>query len=444
MAPTRARGPSGEPCEGGRGRRGNATVGTTVRAVARLELLFNRSELRRLLEEKLTGMQVEIGRAPDDHVLTVDADEWAAALAERYSIEIPVLDLPNRWMDEADDIQFDVSHQGFMRALPPGGGPFYVGGTRHVVHVPFSGDPEVFFLKPSSFTLNPPRAAISGSDLLVVVEYPNDAPQDIAGQVDGTVTAVQQWLGFAANDANGHNGRLRNEAVAAIERRRVQIRAKQERIAASGIPVRPRNGDKPRIVEAIRRRPTPLPVGAPKGAPIPLDPSLSDDVFDDVMRAIAQAGRDIERSPNTYTGLGEEDRRQVLLAILNGQYRGLTTAEAFNVAGKTDLRIMYEGQNSFIAECKFWSGAKGLSDTLDQLFGYGGWRDTKLAAIMFVREKGLTEIVEKARAALAEHPQFALALDDADETELRARVCWAGDDQRIVDLAVRFIHTPTG
>jgi hypothetical protein len=346
-------------------------------------------------------------------------------------------------MDEAEDIQFDVSHQHFARALPPGGGPFYVGGTRHVVHVPFSGDPEVFFLKPSSYTLNPPYASISGSDLLAVIEYPNDAPQDIAAQVDGTVTAVQQWLGFAANDANGHNSSLRNEALGAIERRREQIHAKQERVAVSGIPVRARGGDKPRLIEAIRRRPTPLPATASKGAPIPLDPSLSEDVFQDVMRAIAQAGRDMERSPKTYADLNEEDRRQVLLAILNGQYRGLATAEAFNVAGKTDLRIMHDGQNLFIAECKFWSGAKGFSETLDQLFGYGGWRDTKLAVVMFVQERGLSEIVEKGRAALAEHPQFLMALDDADEAELRARVRWAGDDQRIVDLAVRFIHTPT-
>ena len=112
-------------------------------------------------------MQAEIGRAVDDHVLTVEADEWADALAERYSIEVPEFDLANRWMDEAEDIQFVVSHQGFTRPLPPGGGPFNVGGTRHVVHVPFSGGSEVFFLKPSSFTFNPPHAAISGSDLLL-------------------------------------------------------------------------------------------------------------------------------------------------------------------------------------------------------------------------------------------------------------------------------------
>lgn len=103
-----------------------------------------------------------------------------------------------------------------------------------------------------------------------------------------------------------------------------------------------------------------------------------------------------------------------------------------------------EGQNLFIAECKFWSGPKGFGEAIDQLFRYGGWRDTKLAVVMFVREKGLTEIIEKARVALAEHPQFIDARPGEDETGLRARMSWPGDDQRVVDLGVRFIHTPTG
>lgn len=411
--------------------------------MARLELLFNRGELRRLFEEKLAGMQAEIGRAPDDHVLTVEADEWADALAERYAITVPTLDADGRWMEEAEEINFDVSHDHFMRNIPPGGGPFYIQGTRHTVHVPFSGDPEVFFLKPSTYTFNPPQAAISGSDLVVAVEYPDDSPQDIAGQVDAITQEVSKRLAFAANDAAAHNASLKQQALTEIQSRDATIRAKQQRVASSGIPVRSRDGDKPRIVQAIRRRPTPLPARASASAPIPLDPSLPDEIFHDVMRAIAQAGRDMERDPGAYASMDETARRQVLLIALNGQYRGLTTAEAFNVAGKTDLRIVYEGQNLFIAECKFWSGAKGFSEAIDQLFGYGGWRDTKLAVVIFVREKGLTAIIGKARAALKEHPQFIEELAGEDETELRARMHWAGDDQRHVHLAVRFIHMPT-
>ena len=66
------------------------------------------------------------------------------------------------------------------------------------------------------------------------------------------------------------------------------------------------------------------------------------------------------------------------------------------MSGKTDILVRYENQNLFIAECKFWSGKAGFSETVDQLFRYRAWRDTKLAIVMFVRERDLTTIVEKA------------------------------------------------
>jgi hypothetical protein len=64
---------------------------------------------------------------------------------------------------------------------------------------------------------------------------------------------------------------------------------------------------------------------------------------------------------------------------------------------------------------------------------------------MFVRERDLTTIVEKARQTLADHPQF-IEWADGDggqtETELRATVSWSGDDQRRADLAVFLVHLP--
>jgi hypothetical protein len=61
---------------------------------------------------------------------------------------------------------------------------------------------------------------------------------------------------------------------------------------------------------------------------------------------------------------------------------------------------------------------------------------------VFVREKGLTEIIEKGREALAAHTQF-IAWQKADtETELRAVAGWPGDERRHAELDVFFVHTP--
>lgn len=58
---------------------------------------------------------------------------------------------------------------------------------------------------------------------------------------------------------------------------------------------------------------------------------------------------------------------------------------------------------------------------------------------MFVREKGPTEIIARARKALEEHAQFK-RWRDASEGELRCEMTWPGDADRTVDLSVQFIH----
>jgi hypothetical protein len=140
--------------------------------------------------------------------------------------------------------------------------------------------------------------------------------------------------------------------------------------------------------------------------------------------------------------MGEEDRRQTIVGMLNTHYEGRAAAEAFNNEGKTDILIRYEARNLFICECKFWSGSADFDETINQLFRYVGWRDTKLAIVMFVREKGLTAILKKAKPTLEGHPQFVAAKKAASETELRATMRWPGDDQRLADLNIFFVHTP--
>lgn len=164
-------------------------------------------------------------------------------------------------------------------------------------------------------------------------------------------------------------------------------------------------------------------------------------VFEHILEVVQLQAVGIERSPKTYAGMGEEALRTVLLDALNTHYRGQGTAEAFHVKGKTDILIRHEGDNLFIGECKIWSGASGLVAAVDQLFGYTAWRDTKLALIMFVREKGLTAIIEKARDALAGHDQFVDWGEAGSETELRAVMSWPGDDRRHADLNVFFVST---
>jgi hypothetical protein len=350
-------------------------------------------------------------------------------------------------MDDAEEIRIDLSRTSsgiFGRApFPSSSGPS-IPGYRIVVHIPFDGDGAVFRLAPSTLTTTVPIAQVGNRELIHVIEYPHDQQANIKASTDKLVSEVEQYLGWANEDIEQYNAMLEHRARAAIQDRRERVKRHREHLAATGLPTRPNEGSpKTYIADAIVRLPAPVLPTTAKSAFIALEPVLGDEVFEHILGVIRSVGLDMERSPKTYANKGEEDRRQFLLATLNTHYHGAATAEAFNVSGKTDILIRWEGRNLFIAECKFWEGQKALGEAIDQLFGYAAWRDTKLALIAFVRKKDLTSIIEKGREVLEQHAQFVESKEAAaSETELRATMNWPGDEQRHADLNVFFIQVP--
>jgi hypothetical protein len=407
--------------------------------IARTDALFSRGSLREALEATLPRVEEEVNAAPEDHLLHVDVEEWVKAIVALRGMRSPSLGEP--WMDEADEVQVDVSREQATRALGPE--VQTVPGYRVRVHIPFDGDGAVFLLRTNTYTYNPPVAEVGDRELIHVIEYAHDRRVSIKDSTDRLVQQVEQHLRWANEDIEQYNATLEQRARSAVQNRRARVKRHREHLAATGLPTRPSEGSpKTYIADAIVRRPAPVLPTTPTSEPIALEPVLGDEVFEHILGVIRSVGLDMERSPQTYADKGEEDRRQFLLAALNTHYHGAATAEAFNMSGKTDILIRHEGRNIFIAECKFWEGSKAFAEAIDQLFKYTAWRDTKLSLIVFVREKGLTSIIEKAREVLGQHTQLVEVKDSSSETELRATMSWPGDEQRHAELNIFFIHVP--
>lgn len=405
-------------------------------------LLFSQGWLPQVLDGKRGVLVKEVEAAPEDHVLQVDEAAWVEALVRRHQVQAPFLQLDAITMDDPRAVQVDVS--GDQSRIFGRNFPMVVAGHRTVVHIPFMGEADVFHHKPSTHLMRSFQAGIGDGELLLPIEYPDDRPIDFRSYTNEFVNAVETNLEHARGDIERFNSRLELDAKAAIEGRRIRIERSRAHIAETGFPIASRrDSGKTYIEDNIRRRPAPELPSTQAGEPLELEPVLQAEIYDTILNDVRQMGRSMERNPAAYAQMGEEDRRHHILDALNMNYRGAGTAEAFNAGGKTDIRILHEGRSLFIAECKIWHGAAGFTETLDQLFRYQAWRDTKLAVIMFVAEKDLTAIIEKARGALAEHPQFLGWRPAQGETELRARVSHRGDNRRHADLTVIFIHTPT-
>jgi hypothetical protein len=411
----------------------------------RPEDLFSGGHLDTVLQAAAERVPEEIAQAPEEHLLQVDEKAWVAALVERRRLDLPTLGEP--YMDPPEEIQIDVavSPSGmFGRAPFSSSSTPTVPGFRVVVRVPFTGDGALFLLQPNSYTLTRPSAHVGQGELISVVEYFHDAPVDVRAHAQELVREVERYLGPVREQVEAYNHDLEARARDAVRARRERVRRHYEHLEKTGLPTR-QGAEAPAtyISDVIVRRPERVPPSLTDTRPMALEPTMGDAAFEDILDAVRRSAASMEASPATYAGMGEEGLRQIIRTALNaGPADGRATAETFNFTGKTDILVPDGLRNIFIAECKIWSGPKGFTEAVDQLFRYAAWRDTKLALIVFIRQSDLTSVVEKGREALALHPQFVETGRQATETELRATMRWQGDDSRLADLNVFFIHLP--
>ena len=186
-----------------------------------------------------------------------------------------------------------------------------------------------------------------------------------------------------------------------------------------------------------------LVVERPKASPgqyVP-EPALDQDIFEEILRLVFEVGVEMERHPSVYSGKDEESLRDHLLMVLAPHFDS-ATGETFNRAGKTDILIRHEKQTAFVAECKFWSGPRGYHKTIDQLLSYLTWRDSKAAAVIFVRNKELGPVLGTIEAETPGHSCFVKSEGKRRDGWFMYRFRLPDDPSRGVQLAVLVFHFP--
>jgi hypothetical protein len=98
--------------------------------------------------------------------------------------------------------------------------------------------------------------------------------------------------------------------------------------------------------------------------------------------------------------------------------------------------IRVDGRNIFIAECKFWGGPDSFKKALDQLLGYTSWCDTKIALLVFNRDRNLTIVLQKIPELVKAHPNFLRQLLTTSETRFRFILPHSDDRARELTLSV--------
>ena len=402
--------------------------------------LFSHIDWFSFKEYQITQLKEEVSNLDKNHLLNTPLDKLCADIVEKYCIDIPAL---NRKETNVDPHEAEIDVRGnFRYIVDDQTKPAYVPGTEIEVSVPFVGDSEAFTIQPTTYSLNPPRGTVRNGMLFLSITGINLEDDQVRQDIDNQLDRIDNYLTSLRSSMDMLNSELDSIARQCITKRRDKLIADQKLVESLGFKLKERpDSPKTYVAPEVRRKIRPK-LPDPSTSQDKLELILAETDYEHILGVIDNMAKVMERSPSAFRTMDEESLRWHFLVQLNGHYEGQATGETFNYEGKTDILIRSEGRNIFIAECKYWDGPKKLTETINQILGYSAWRDTKVAVIIFNRNKGFTKVLEVIKSTTNEHANCKRELDQPSESSYRFIFSHRDDVDRELTLTVVAFDVP--
>ena len=404
---------------------------------------FSEYDLFTYLVERKNDIQSKINGKSEDYILNVNERDYINYLIEEYTIDPIHIYFENptitRYKKHIPAEHFPKHRFGNVRE-----GQSY-SKQAVVYHLPCKGKEFLFHCTTSSWI----DQTVFFLDQCICFEIyslfsdPKEIATDIEKQAEKITGELKTQLEHVTSEIDKYNSQLPTVVAEFFQKRKQEFLDQNQVVAFLAVPVKKRK-DLPEtyaIPTPEFRKKVNIEPQLTEGS-YELEPTLAEPVYQDILQIIHDLGKGFGQLPSTYLDKGEEDLRDYIRLFLGLHFEGSTTSETFNKNGKTDILIQHESSNAFIAECKFWNGKKGYLKTITQLLGYLTWCDSKAAVIMFVRNKGLSSVLQTAEEVTPNHSNYLNFVDKKEDTWFNYRFHINDDQNREVKLGVLFFHIP--
>jgi hypothetical protein len=369
-----------------------------------MEYLFRTRDGYQFFKEKKEGITAEIDTLSK---IELDSSDDSLKIILKAKHVLRLIEFVEPYRIDKGEIQINISNDHRFAAYffrdDEEEGPVYKKGRRIEVHLPFSCDGELFKVHPSTFTTVFPRAEIRGAELIFDCDFFSDVdtPEQVNKKINEEIDLIKMYSNWLNGDISNFNSSIdsiiddgllkRREKLSRDEAFLKQIHVPQQDIIKTGFIKPEKKLDLKILKEDIVRK---------------IEPSLVEETYDEIIEQVNSLGINLERSSQRLRELDEESLRDTILMALNSTYRGMSSGEAFNKEGKTDILIKYQDSILFIAECKIWRSDDYFLKGIDQLLSYLTWRDTKTSYIIFSKNRDVTRVIAQSKQLIQSHPNF--------------------------------------
>ncbi len=348
---------------------------------------------------------------PREQFLATSVDTLVEHLSAPLAIEPLVLHEEQMQMDHAET-QVDVT--GRSDYDMGRGRPVHTTGHRLTFYIPFTGDADLWKLRPNMWMSVMPRGEVDPRRSMLTLSFTNTSntePERYKQELESSLNGVRQLIASQKQLLDQYHSRIPGQVRSTIEHRRAEVEKLHGLTSAFKIPMVKKSGmPEFKPIEVAKRITRPLP--RPPAAGYKPEPAITSETYEELLAIIRHAGASFEGTPQTYVPLGEEGLRDNVLSHINVVFEGKATGETFRKYGKTDIRLEEESRSAFVGECKLWGGEKVLLDALTQLLGYVTWRDCKAALVLFNKDvAGFSGVQATIDVALRAHPKFLRSMN---------------------------------
>jgi hypothetical protein len=287
------------------------------------EYLFSNVSWHAVERHQLQDLQKAVAALDGNRLLNTAVEDLVAYFVEKFHVEIPTLLTEEISVDQRET-QIDLSRDpngmvyDWSRPLP-------IAGTEIEVEVPFLGESEAFKVRPTTYTMNAPRAEVRGSALILRIVGTNLDAERVRSDIDRAVNEIQSHLKTLRANAQGLHSQLPGQARSAIESRRQKLLADRNLVGGLGFKMKQRPGTtRTYTAPEVRKKLAPS-LPAASTLPYKPEPELSNADYEHILGVLQNMVQVMERSPSAFETMDEESIRSHFLVQLNGHYEGQAT-----------------------------------------------------------------------------------------------------------------------
>ena len=399
--------------------------------------IFAEAELSAHLSALLEDMRRTIRAEDKNQLLNINEPDYIKFLVSQYRVEPIVL---HEDRVHVTDHEHMIPAERFSREFDTRRAASY---SKQVItyHLPFSGESRLLHLAPSSGLVWSMEVTLDNSEILFDLINWRDDPQEIKREAEANLRNIMQQAVNISREVDAHNLALEQRVTEQVRGRKQELLKQSNLLGQLGVPFKTKSTvPETFVIPTPRRKPIIAKPAASVEAYAP-EPTLDDATYRHILKLCQGTGTEIERHPSIYAGKDEETLRDHFIMVLSPHFESVT-GETFNRQGKTDILVRHESKNVFVAECKFWRGARQHIETIDQVLSYLTWRDSKAAILYFVKNKNLDPVLKQVAEETPKHSAFGEFKGTPMEGWSDYRFHLLKDESRSVFLAILCFHFP--